>query len=352
MAVPCLIKNMIDVSTGTNYSAQSQEQKQRAIYLSKIGVLIVLTLGSAFLLGQYLSYSFYQNLLSLPDIAIPLVISFAAFLTFFFHSVLFVQKKGPLVLIAVGSCAAIVVNFFSFTHVPLLIGIGACFLLFLYAAYSTKTEMRTRIKIQFVHALNSTTTKIILAIAILLATTFYGTFTTRELDENNFLLPRSVFVKMVPVVQKSMQSLFGNIDFQKSLRQIAEEKVQEAIIEQAGAEQAALVPASTRRQLVGTYMQELQNSFESLFGVELQDSVPLVDSLYDGLLKKFNQSNQDIKSVILLILAVLFVFSIQMLAVVVRIVLIPIAFLVYEILLRTKFAHIVYENTSKEVITL
>ncbi len=347
---------MIDVKQqsplGIEYAPRSMEQKKRVSYLIKVGVLIILTLGSAFLLGQYLSYSFNENVFSLPDIAIPLVISFAVFLTFFFHSVLFVEKKALLVLIAIGSSVAIAIKFFSFGNVYLFVGFGVCLLLFLHAVYSTRAELRTRIKIRFVHALNSVTTKVVLAIAVLLASALYGTFLTRDLDENNFLLPRSVFTRIIPIAQNSVKNLVGDIDFQKSLRQIAEQKVDEAILQQVGPEQAPLVPEASRRQLIETYMQELRVAFEGMFGVQLNETAPLADSLYDGLLTKFNTAESGVKSTILLILAILFVFSMQIITILVRIVLIPVAYAVYELLLRTKFAHIVYENTSKEIVTL
>ena len=80
---------MIDVTQqaplGMEYAPHSEEQRQHVSQLIKIGTLVILTFGSAFVLGQYLSYSFYENVFTLPDIAIPLIISFVVFLIFFFH---------------------------------------------------------------------------------------------------------------------------------------------------------------------------------------------------------------------------------------------------------------------------
>ena len=119
-----------------------------------------------------------------------------------------------------------------------------------------------------------------------------------------------------------------------------------------GEAQASLVPPAQRQQLIDTYVTEMQNGFYNMFGVEIDETKPLSDALYDALLYKFNTADPGIKSTALLILAILFILSIQALAIVIRIVLIPVAFLVYEILLRTKFAHIVYENATKEIVTL
>ena len=353
---PITHNSIMDISQkpplSIDYSGSQNEQSKRNIYLAKVGVLIILTFGSAFLLGQYLSYSFYQNVLSLPTIAVPLVTTFAVFLTFFFHSVLFVRKKNLLALMAIGSWACIAVNFFDLANPPLLVGIALCLLLFLYTAFSVKNELQTHIKIRFVYSLNNVTTKIVLAIAILLAATLYGTFASKELDENNFLLPKSVFVKVVPVLQTALRNVLGDIDFNKPLRQTAEEQVDKAIVEQVGEGKASFVPPAQRQQLIDTYVTEMQNGFYNMFGVEIDETKPLSDALYDALLYKFNTADPGIKSTALLILAILFILSIQALAIVIRIVLIPVAFLVYEILLRTKFAHIVYENATKEIVTL
>lgn len=348
---------MIDVPQqaplGIEFSARSKEQKKRAVELSKMGILIVLTVGSAFVLGQYLSYSFFKNFFSVVTIAIPLVISFAVFLTFFFHTVLFVQKKGILLMVAILSGVALAVNFFSFTNTPILIGIILCVLLLVYAAYTTKRELEARIKVQFIRGLNSITTKVVLAVAILLALAFYGTLTTQKLDENNIFLPRSVFSALIPIVQGPLQGILGNIDVTQSVRQIAEQKVDEAITQQVGSEEKGFVPATIRKQLVATYIEELQKGFSGIVGGEsVNPDQPLTDAIYDGLLEKFNTMDPTIKSWTLLGLVVLFIFSIQALAIVIRIVLIPVAFIVYELLLRTKFAHIVYENASKEIVTL
>ncbi len=336
----------------TEYSARRAEEKRRISYEIKAGVLFIITLGAAFILGQYLSYSFYQNVFSLPQIAIPLVITFAVFITFFFLSVLLIQSRKLLTAMAVLSCISMVSSFFSLTQVPFVLGTVICLILFIYVVFEIKSEINTRIKIRFVHALNSVTTKVIFAVAVLLASVFYGMFMTRSLDENNFLMPRSVFRKSIPLVQGVAQSAIGNIDFNKSMRQIARDKVDELIIQQFGAAQAAQVPTSTRNELVQSATEELSSNFEGLLGIRPDENKPLIDAVYDGLLNKFNSTDPVRKSWILLGLAVLFVFSMQALSIFVRIALIPIAFVIYELLLRTKFAHIVYENVSKETVTI
>jgi hypothetical protein len=340
---------MLDSLTDPTRSHIEEEQRRHTAYLVKTGVLFVLTLGAAIILGQYLSYSFYENVFSIPDIALPAVITFAVFLTFFFHSVLFIQKKSVLSLLAICSTAAIVVSFFSLADAYVVVGTLGCLLFMLFAVYETKSEISTRIKIRFVHALNSVTTKVILAIAILLGATLYSTFTTRNLDEDNFLFPRPAFEQVISWSQGPLKTILGDVDFSKSLRQIAEQKVDETIAAQAG---GAAVPAGARQQLVNQYVAELQKSFLGITGTALDENQPLSKTLYDGLLHRVNTADAGTKSVILGVLVVLFIFSIQLLSILVRIALIPIAYLVYELLLRTHFAHIVYENASKEVVTL
>lgn len=330
-------------SFGPDYITREEEQKRRTTYLAKIGVLIILTLGSAFVLGQYVSYSFYQNIFSIPDIAIPLGITLVVFLTFFFFSILFIRRKDLLALIAGGSCAAIVVSFINLFDIPLLIGTLLCLALFFFTVYETKAEIGSRIKIRFIYLLNGVTAKVIFAITILLASLFYGAFITKPLDENNFLMPRSVFKKTIPLTQNILNGAIGSVDFDKSLTQMAEDRVNEV---------SAGIPAGSKKQLVETTAAGLEESFKSILKIDISRTKPLSDALYDGFLEKFNTADQTTKSWILIVFMIIFVFSIQALTIVVRIVLIPVAFLLYELLLRIKFAHIVYENASKEIVTL
>jgi hypothetical protein len=318
----------------------------------KAASLAAVAAASAYGVGYAVCQYFYVSSSVSPSYFGAFSAALAVLLIAFFLSVLFINRKALLIAESLLIMLAMGVSFIGAFSIRPLIGAGVMLLLLVWGALAGRREIEASIKIRFIRTLGVVVSKATLGLAILLAAMFYDVFLTKPLDEHNILFPRQLFESSQGIVSKLLSPVMGNIDTSLSTRSMAEYSVDQAINEDRAVKRAVAQDPGLRQQFIDKSVGEIQKNFESIFGAKIDPTQKISVALYDALIGKFNAMTPEQRSGIVLGMAVLFAFAVQAASVVLRLLLIPIAFVIYEICIMARFAKVSFENENKEVITL
>ena len=329
------------------------EKITRSYFYVKAIALGIITLVMAFFTGSFLQKTFGQLTVSYVTTLIPLIVSTLFFLICFFLVVLSVHKKWFVSLVGFFSGAIITACVYRPESYELLIIGGVLTLLLIYGGVMGRREADAALKIRFVKILNSVVSRGMFGLAICVAFLVYQASISQPLTENNILFSKSMFDGMVPLASQLIKPVLGDVDLSLTLNQIADKGVTNAIAStpNSGAIQRSMTP-ELRIKYVDAYVKQVQSTFENSLGITIQPNEKLSAALYSGLLTKFNSLNPPTKRGISLFFSALFLFGLQVFSWVLRLIMIPIAFLLYEIGILSKFIVVTFKKEDKESIVL
>ncbi len=337
----------------SSQGALREEKITRSYFYLKAIVLGIITLVMAFFTGSFLQKTFGQLTVSYSVTLIPLAISILFFLMFFFFVVLSVDKKWFVALIGFLSGSIITACIYRSGAYELLIIGGVLILLFIYGGIIGRREAEAALKIRFVKILNSVVSRGMFGLALCVAFLVYQASISQPLTENSILFPKTMFDGMVPIASQLIKPVLGDVDLSLTLNQLADKGVTSAIANtpNSGIIQRSMTP-ELRIKYMDAYVKQIQSTFEKSLGITIQPNEKLSEALYAGLLTKFNSLNPPTKRGISLFFSVLFLFGVQIFSWVLRLIMIPIAFLFYEIGILSKFVTVTFKKEDKESIVL
>jgi hypothetical protein len=283
---------------------------------------------------------------------VPLVVSIVGFLVFFFLTVLFVHKKWMVSLVAFLSGVIIMLYVYWLDQSVMLIAGGVLSLLLLGAALGGRREAEASVKIRFIRILHIVVSRSMFGIVLCATFLVYISSIAHPLDENNILFPKSVFVSMSPAVSQLVKPVFGDIDLSLTLGEMAQKGVDTTIANTTNTIVKQSLTPELRATFVQQYVKQIQDAFKKSLGINISTNQKLSDALYDGLLQKFNTLPDASKRGIILFFSIVFLIGVQAVSWIARLAIIPIAFVLYEIGIATKFVKMTFKNQNKEMITL
>ncbi len=342
-----------DFASQSSQEILHEEKQTRSYFYIKAIALSVITLGMAFFTGSFLQKAFGQGMASYSTALIPLLVSTLVFLMFFFFVTLSVDKKWFVSLVGALSGVIITLCLYRAGAYELLIVGGALTLLLIFGGLAGRREVEASLKIRFVKILNSVVSRGMFGLALCVAFLVYQTSVSQPLTENNILFPRSVFEGMIPVASQVIKPVLGDIDLSLTLNQLADKGIASAIAgaPNSGAIQRSMTP-EVRISFVQKYIEQIQATFKSSFGITIQPNQKMSEALYSGLLLKFNSLGDATKRGIAAFFSVVFLLGIQIISWILRLIMIPIAFILYEIGIISKFITVSFKKEDKESIKL
>ena len=335
------------------FDIEDQEKKSKPwIWYAKAGGLSVLVLAMAFFTGSFLQKLFAQYPIPYETVWVPLVVSVFIFLLFLFFAVLAIHRGWLLAGLEFVSGAIITLCVYPVHPIPVLITGGLMTLLLITAGLSGRREINASVKIRFVRILQIVISRGMFGIALLVSLLVYTTSLAHPLDKTNILLPESVFTNVSPALSQLIKPVLGDVDLSLTLSEMAGKGVDAAIENSTDRTLKRTITPQLRDMFIQKYVEQIQTTFKNSLGVNVSPNQKLSDALYNGLLSKFNTLPDASKRGIVLFFSVVFLFGIQAASWIMRIILIPIAFLLYEIGVMTKFFKVTFKSESKEIITL
>ena len=338
----------------TNLSPeQKQARKTRLLLWGKHLVFIILQTVAGLFLGKYLYEYFHIGATNAQISPFVVLAWFCVFLTVFFLGILSIRNRKALALLVLLPGLSVLGAFLLGGASGGIVVGGILFLILLsLAAIAGRWEITSSIRIRFARTGSSIIGKTMLSFALLIAFVFFNVFSSQPLDADNAFLPKSIFTDLTPTVSKAFTPLFGDIDTSLTLREAAQKAVDAAIQESTDRTIRYATPDVIRTQLINQSVIEFQNRIEETLGVRIDPDKKISDAIYEALLLKFNSLNESSRNITLLIISLVIALVIQTSSIIFRIVIIPIAFVLYEILILVKFLRSTFEGRDKEWITL
>lgn len=322
-------------------------------YWIKISALGIIPILMSYAVGSYIRFYFEKSGGVIGTHIGGFVTTLVIFLVSLFLAGLCIEKKWILSVIAAAVSILCVGQFYTAGAYQWLIMMGIFLIIVLFGFLTARREMETALKIRFVRVFNAITSRTIFGLSLIAALAIFGASTTKPLDANNILFPRSLFEVSGPMISKILQPILGtDVDISLTLEQFAVKGVEDAVEKSTDLRLKRGMTPEIKAQLVETFIGQFQKTIETSLGVSIQKKQKLGTAIYDGLLKKFNGLDANTKKSIVLFFSVLFVIAIQTLSLIARIVLIPIAFVIYEILVLCKFVTTTFQNEYKERLNL
>ncbi len=338
----------------TNLSPQQkQARKTRLLLWGKHLVFIILQTIAGLFLGRYLYEYFHAGVANSQVSPFVVLGWFSVFLVVFLLGIISIRNRKALTLLVFLPGLSVIGSFLLGGASGGMVVGGMLFLLFLsLAVIGGRWEIVTSVRVRFARTSSSIIGKTMLSFAILIAFVFFNVFSSQPLGEDNAFLPKSIFEDLTPTVSKAFTPLFGDIDTSLTLREAAEKAVDAAIEESSDRTIRFATPDLIRTQLINQSVIEFQNRIEESLGVRIDPDKKISEAIYEAFLSKFNSLNESSRNITLLIISVVIALVIQTSSIIFRIVIIPIAFVLYEMLLIIKFFKTTFESRDKEWITL
>lgn len=332
---------------------QKQARTMRLLLWGKHLVFICIQMISGLFLGKYLYEYFHVSATDTHISPVAMLVWFCIFLISFFLGIISIRNRKALILLVLLPGLSVIGSFLiGGSSAGTIIG-GILFILFLsLAVIGGRWEVASSIRIRFARTGSSIIGKTMLAFAILIAFVFFNVFSSQPLGEDNIFLPKSIFSDLTPTISKAFTPVFGDVDTSLTLREAAEKAVDAAIEESTDRTIRYATPDVIRTQLINQSVIEFQNRIEETLGVRIDPDKKISDAIYEALLSKFNSLNESSRNITLIILSIVIALVIQTSSIIFRIVIIPISFVIYEILLFVKFIKTTFEGRDKEWITL
>lgn len=337
----------------TNILKKSKEYTPAINIYNKVSGIKVLILG-IFLVVTSFWFGFQFHLLSYFSSGFDAIkltwfgFSLILFLLLFVLNIVLIPKTKILFSVLFFASVLFAVGFMGSNKYSIILLVWLImFLGMVWAGYETKKFIEHSLKIKFVTISNLALRKIMLSISIIAAIIFYGAFYATDFNKNNPIFPESVFDISLSKVARFMKPVFGDLDFSMTLREISEKN-----IDKITAEQGIFLTIEQKNLLVKKTILDYQNKINKIFGQTFNPDKNLSSAIYDSILYKFNNLKKQTRNLVLFIMAAMLMLSIQALSPVIRIILVALSFVFYEMLKIFGFFIIVYEQKSKESIVL
>lgn len=313
----------------------------------KAAVLAGLYVISSFLVGYLLNRFLYEGEDPFARAAIGFSITVIIFLVMFLLNVVSVVRGGFLSAVLGIGALAMGVNFLGSFNERMLLAVGVLAASFVAGGLAGRREMDDALKIRFFRLSRVVLVPAVFGIAICVAILFFDAFSLRNLTGENPILPQGVFEKNVEGFSRALGPALGDIDFSKTLREIADASV-EKIAQDAPVTLGPDVLRASKEQA----LKEYRDRIEDVLKTPLNPDEKLSTEIYNSLLRKFNQLEGGLKTIILVAFAFILFITVAAISPILRVVAAGIAFLLFELLRATGFVAVVFENRSKETITL
>jgi hypothetical protein len=316
----------------------------------KSSILGFLTAVFAFASGFLINNAAFQQLQIDGKTTAGLSVAIVLFLIFLTLEVIFINRRSFLASMLVASSVALALGFFANFSQNLLLALAAAAVIIVAGGMITRTALDESLKISFLRVANNSIKFGILALAVVAAVLFFNVFSTKPLEKNNPILSEGLMDTTLQILSKPLASVFGGVDFSKTLRDSATEMVDQQIQQDPTLKDK--VTLAQRQQIIDRSLHDLQSRLGGIFGGTLNVDEKLSSALYDAFLNKINTLPSSARSVIMIIGAVLVLFTVLAVSPIIRPIIAGLAFLFYEILLASGFGSIIYETRSKETIVL
>ncbi|MFA6135837.1 MAG: hypothetical protein WC705_00510 [Candidatus Paceibacterota bacterium] len=306
----------------------------------KASLLGLFTCVSALAFGFFLKKVLFGLSNNMTGDSFFLLIFLLIFLSFFSVTSLFVSRNSFMTLIAFLSAVFIFVVFLPDLNQRIAIAglILAGFLM--VSVIMGRNEIDGCLKIKFFRIVKPIMSRVIIGIAIFSSFLVYNSFLTRPLDNNNPFLPQNVFESSFRGISGIIGKFLGDVDFSLSLNEITAKLVDQSI------------PPAIKNDLIKKSTDAYQKQFSSMLGINLDPNIKLSLAIYQGIINKFNSLGGSSKSSVLTVLAVLLFLAVQAVSPLIRIVASFFGLVIYQVLLAIGFGAVVFENRSKETISL
>lgn len=316
----------------------------------KSSILGFFTTVFAFAAGFLINNAAFQQLHLESKTIVGLSVAIVLFLIFLTLEVVFISRRSFLALMLVASSVGLALGFFANFSQNILLALAAAAVVIVVGGMTTRAALDDSLKISFFRVANSSVKFGILALAIIFAVLFFNVFSTKPLEKNNPILSEGLMNMTLQILSKPLSSVLGGVDLSKSLRDTATGMVDQQIQQDPSLKDK--ITPTQRQQIIDKSLQDLQARLGGIFGGTLNVDEALSSALYDAMLNKLNTLPPSARSIIMIIGAVLVLFTVLAVSPIIRPIIAGLSFLFYEILLALGFGSIIYETRSKETIVL
>ena len=304
----------------------------------------------AFATGFLINNAAFQQLHLESKTIIGLSAAIILFLIFLTLEVVFINRRSFLALMLAVSSIGLALGFFPNFSQNIFLALAAAAVVIIVGGMTTRAALDDSLKISFFRVANGSIKFGILALAIIAAVLFFNVFSSKPLEKDNPILSEGLMDTTLQILSKPLASVFEGVDFSKTLRDTATQMVDNQI-QQDPTLKDKITPAQ-RQQIINGSLQELQSRLGGIFGGTLNVDEKLSSALYDAMLNKLNTLPPSVRSIIMIIGAVLVLFTVLAVSPIIRPIIAGLAFVFYEIFLASGFGSIIYETKSKETIVL
>ena len=304
----------------------------------------------AFAAGFLINNAAYQQLQIESKTIIGLTAMIVLFLIFLSLQIMFINRRGFLALSLAISSLGLSAGFFANLTQYVLYALLVSAAIIIVGGLTTRATLDDSLKVSFLRVANSSIKFGILALAIIASILFFNIFSTKPLDQNNPILSEGFFETTMTILSKPLSGFLGGIDFTKTLREVATQMVDTQL--QQNSTSTKNISAVQRQQIINSSIQDLQSRLGGVFGGQINVDEKMSTALYGALLNRINTLPLDVRRIILIIGAVLVLFTVLAVSPIIRPIVVGIAFLFYEVFIALNFGTIIYETRSKETIVL
>jgi len=343
-----------NIMIGIKSSSLSQE---KGVYTGAFSYLKASILALVTTIFAFGSGFFVKNFIQKADFdrnfIVALIGCVILFLVLIALEVVFISRKGflafSLLLNSVGLCA----GFFNNPNQYLLFiySLIVSLVIIFIGGFSARRLLDDSLKISFFKVASLCIKFGALALSATIAILFFTFFSSKPLDENNLIMSRDLFQKIVAVTLGPLSEIFGGVNVSKSLRETAIYMVENQLQKDSKSFGGGILPAQ-KQAIIDKSIADLQSRLSSFLGLQVSVDEKLSQAIYNSLLKKVDSLPLNAKKKIFVLSAAAIFLVLSILFSIIRPIIVIVAFLFYEILIALNFGVVVYETRSKESVVL
>ncbi|HDH31235.1 MAG TPA: hypothetical protein ENH26_00470 [Candidatus Wolfebacteria bacterium] len=319
----------------------------------KIGILAGLGVISFFLFGFFLKLFILENA---SNSFIFLSAAAVVFLIIFLLQILFIKTLWRVNFIIFLEVIGLTAGFYDKISFTLLITSLIVFLVLMWASYNGRREFHNMLKMRFFRISKIVFPKAIMGLALFASVIYYslsglGAYAEDPELVEGFFIPQSTFEKIISPAANIINKLniLPEFDFSASIGDLVKNMAQEQINESP---QLQMLPEAVKEQMIVKAIKKIEIQISDFLGMPIKSEAKISATLYNVMVDKFSGLPKNIKSAILIGIAVIIFLTIEGIAWPIRWVIAVFAWLIYELLLAAGFANIVLEGKSRELIIL
>lgn len=335
-------------SGGSEYTVARKEPKELWVYV-KILALAALVLVGAFFVGSFLARLFLTQAIPDNSVLLPLSVATILFLVFLFLLVFLVNAHVWIVYATAFISAVLIILPLQNTGGTEILLMGLVLaVLFMWSVWGGRRESDASLKIRFIKTFRAIMSGSMWGIVLLVSFLVYQSSLARPADAYNILFPKSVFDGITPAAESLLKPVLGDVDFSLTLREMAGKGIDSTVQTALGISVQKSLTPELRDALIQRYIDQAQETFQKTLGITVSPDQKISDAIYQGLLTQFNKLAPQTQRGIVAFFTVMFLFGLRMVAWLLGIIMIPIAFIFYEIAILTGFATRSFTQEPKE----